>query len=261
MERLVARYLAGELPCQTQMGTAVDGAIRLTDARGCALFGPYLALPAGSYTARIHFAAGADRTGRVTMDVAARNGRSQLREAIFDLENLPSGSNHIELDFAIDRPQSGCEVRLMCHEPVSALISSIELEYHRPKPENIFFFHERPVPQYKKQIKQDWVSSTYYDIAEQERQPFWSNGAPFIRMFDTLDLANAVELGCGHGRHSAYIRENYSFGQITLVDINKQNITFCKRRFCHGQAVFIFGEFGSRSGGSGHRKIQFVVLL
>jgi SAM-dependent methyltransferase len=231
MERLVARYLAGELPFQTHAGTAVDGAMRLTDAQGCALFGPYLALHAGCYTARILFAAGADRTGHVTMDVAAQSGRCQIREAIFDLENLPCGADHIEMDFEIDGPQSGFEIRLFCYEPVSAVISAIELEYHRPKPENIFFFHERPAPQFKKQIKQDWVSSTYYDTAEQEREPFWSDGAPFNRMFNTLDLANVVELACGHGRHSAYIRENYSFGHLTLVDINKPNIIFCKRRF------------------------------
>jgi SAM-dependent methyltransferase len=231
MERLVARYLAGELPFQTHAGIAVDGAIRLTDARGCALFGPYLTLPAGRYTARILFATGPDRTGRVTMDIAARNGKSQINESIFDLENLPFGRDHIEMDFEIDRPQSGCEVRLICHDPVSAVISSIELELHRPKRENIFFFHDRRVPEYKRQIKQDLVSSSYYDIAEQVRQPFWSGGTPFNRMFNTLDLANVVELACGHGRHSAYIRENYSFGHITLVDINKPNITFCKRRF------------------------------
>ena len=64
MERLVARYLAGELPFQTEAGTATNGAIRLTDACGCALFGPYVTLAPGRYTARIHFAPGSrqDRT-------------------------------------------------------------------------------------------------------------------------------------------------------------------------------------------------------
>ena len=43
----MTRYLAGELPFQTHAGTVVDGAIQLTGAQGCAVFGPYLTLPAG----------------------------------------------------------------------------------------------------------------------------------------------------------------------------------------------------------------------
>ena len=84
---------------------------------------------------------------------------------------------------------------------------------------------------YKEQIKRDWSSAPYYELAEKSLWPFWSEGPPFIRMFNTLDLTNVVELACGHGRHAAYIREHYSFGHMVLVDINQPNIDVCRRRF------------------------------
>jgi ubiquinone/menaquinone biosynthesis C-methylase UbiE len=84
---------------------------------------------------------------------------------------------------------------------------------------------------HKKQIKWDWSAAPYYELAEKHLSPFWSEDSPFIRLFNMLDLTNVVELGCGHGRHAAYIREHYSFGHMTLIDINQPNIAFCQTRF------------------------------
>ena len=84
---------------------------------------------------------------------------------------------------------------------------------------------------YKDQIKRDWASAPYYDIAEASVWPFWSPSHPFLRMFATLDLASVVDLACGHGRHAAHIREHYTFGRLTLVDVNESNIAFCRDRF------------------------------
>jgi len=84
---------------------------------------------------------------------------------------------------------------------------------------------------HKQQIKRDWACAPYYDLAEKSLWPFWSEGPPFLRMFDTCDLTSVVELACGHGRHAAYLSEHYQFSHITLVDINQSNIDFCRRRF------------------------------
>lgn len=84
---------------------------------------------------------------------------------------------------------------------------------------------------HKRQIKEDWTTAPYYELAEQSLWPFWSDGPPFLRMFQTLDLTNVVDLACGHGRHAAHIGANYRFGRLTLVDINPENIAFCHERF------------------------------
>lgn len=92
---------------------------------------------------------------------------------------------------------------------------------------------------YKHQIKYDWSSAPYYELAETNLGPFWAEGSPFRRRFQTLDLFNVIELACGHGRHSEYIRDNYEFGHVTLVDINPPNIEFCRSRFA-GDARFSY---------------------
>lgn len=84
---------------------------------------------------------------------------------------------------------------------------------------------------HKDEIRRDWSAAPYYELAEQSLAPFWSEGPPFLRMFATLDLTNAVELACGHGRHAAHIRQHHRFGQLTLVDVNEPNIAFCRQRF------------------------------
>ena len=84
---------------------------------------------------------------------------------------------------------------------------------------------------YREEIKRDWAAAPYYDLAEQNLWPFWSDDRPFLRLFRTLDRSEMVELACGHGRHAAHARDHHPFGRLTLVDVNEQNIAFCRRRF------------------------------
>jgi ubiquinone/menaquinone biosynthesis C-methylase UbiE len=98
---------------------------------------------------------------------------------------------------------------------------------------------------HKQQIKRDWSSAPYYDLAEQHLSQFWSKGSSFARMFNMLDLTSVLELACGHGRHAAYIRENYPFGHITLVDINQPNIDFCRARFVNDNRFSFLTNSGS----------------
>jgi ubiquinone/menaquinone biosynthesis C-methylase UbiE len=98
---------------------------------------------------------------------------------------------------------------------------------------------------YTQQIKRDWSSAPYYELAEKSLSPFWSEGPPFIRLFNTLDLTNVVELACGHGRHAEYMRRNYPIGHITLVDVNISNIDFCQRRFLDDNRISYLINSGS----------------
>ena len=100
-------------------------------------------------------------------------------------------------------------------------------------------------PDYKGQIKRDWSAAPYYDLAEQSLFPFWTEGQPFPRLFATLDLANVIELACGHGRHAAHIVEHHPFGHLTLVDVNQSNIDFCRQRFAGDSRVSCVVNSGS----------------
>lgn len=80
-----------------------------------------------------------------------------------------------------------------------------------------------------KLIADDWKQHDYYEHAEKSLSPFWDKDSIFYKHFNSLDLSNVVELACGHGRHvPQYINEA---GAISLVDVNNENIDFCKNRF------------------------------
>lgn len=73
--------------------------------------------------------------------------------------------------------------------------------------------------------------SNYYEDAESDSwmNIFWAESSQFKKMFAKLDVSSVVELACGHGRHvQQYINDSSS---ITFVDINEENIAFCKNRF------------------------------
>ena len=75
------------------------------------------------------------------------------------------------------------------------------------------------------------TGSPYYSRAEEADwlATFWGDQAVFRRMFTALDLDNALELACGHGRHTAQIIGRT--GHITLVDANVECIEACRKRF------------------------------
>lgn len=80
-----------------------------------------------------------------------------------------------------------------------------------------------------KTVAQAWQDSPYYASAEQWTHLFWNNDTVFRRMFDQLNLSNAVELACGHGRHAE--RCAYLCGTLTLVDIFPAHLDKCRERF------------------------------
>lgn len=72
-------------------------------------------------------------------------------------------------------------------------------------------------------------ADSYYDSAENSLDVFWGKSSLFYEEFQKLDLLDVIELASGHGRH---VTQYYDLaGNITLVDILKENIDFCKKRF------------------------------
>lgn len=89
-------------------------------------------------------------------------------------------------------------------------------------------------------VAEDWKSTNayanvYYDMAEKGVDDFWHPKSKFRQLFDRLNASTVVELACGHGRHTAYIVNHPELRdkieRVYLLDINDENIAFCKNRF------------------------------
>lgn len=90
-------------------------------------------------------------------------------------------------------------------------------------------------------VAEAWADSPYYADAEQWTFLFWNADTPFRRLFDRLDLTEAVELACGHGRHAAQAAP--LAGRLTLVDIFEQNLAACRQRLVgRGNVAFLRGN-------------------
>ncbi|HEX3952476.1 MAG TPA: class I SAM-dependent methyltransferase [Stellaceae bacterium] len=125
-------YSAADPALQTQVGERVGDVIALRDtAQGTGMFGPYIALPAHDYLARLHFRAGLPRRGRAVMDISAEGGERPLVQCMVDLAALDNLRPVAELPFVADRDLNGVEVRLFCDQGCTADIEAVEI---RPAP-------------------------------------------------------------------------------------------------------------------------------
>ena len=84
-------------------------------------------------------------------------------------------------------------------------------------------------------VGDDWKQQPYYDDAEQYMEKQWQETIwPFIQEanFDCV-----LDLAAGHGRNSEKLKSLAR--RIFLVDINQENIDFCRKRFA-GDDRFVF---------------------
>jgi SAM-dependent methyltransferase len=87
-------------------------------------------------------------------------------------------------------------------------------------------------------VGEPWKDSAYYDIAERFTAYFWDADSQFRATFDRLDLTDALELACGHGRHAQIVAP--MAGRLVLMDILEDNLAACRKRmapFAHVQIV------------------------
>jgi ubiquinone/menaquinone biosynthesis C-methylase UbiE len=131
----------------------------------------------------------------------------------------------MQKDYAYD-----VNIFLSQHKIVPINIDS-EGVIHRSRLESVVLSNEAT-----KKIGKDWVSaSSYYDKAEDWLNTFWAENTVFYKSFCKLDCTNIVELACGHGRHVQKYLEKAKI--ITLIDINQENIDFCKKRYSNEEKV------------------------
>lgn len=73
-----------------------------------------------------------------------------------------------------------------------------------------------------------WADSPYYENAEKWIDVFWGENTLFLRLFQTLDLSNVLELSCGYGRHAERVAP--LAGALSVMDIFDNNLEVCRER-------------------------------
>lgn len=124
----VFRYPATDTSLHTHAGLRLDGNIVVDNASsGTALFGPYVDLPAGRYSASIHLAAGTTIHGTAHMDVVCdRAGRTLAAQRIV-AGGREGRAGPIQLAFASEVEMRGVEIRLTCVEAFKVSIAEVEI--------------------------------------------------------------------------------------------------------------------------------------
>jgi SAM-dependent methyltransferase len=92
------------------------------------------------------------------------------------------------------------------------------------------------------EVGDDWKNHAYYEDVERFMDGAWRKTIwPIIQ---GADFSVVVDLGAGHGRNTAKLREVSK--KIYVVDINRENIDFCKQRFTgDDRLVFIQNDGAS----------------
>ena len=89
-----------------------------------------------------------------------------------------------------------------------------------------------------KYVGDDWKAGSYYDEAERVVETSWEHEVrPIIQRHDA-DFSCVLDLAAGHGRNSNMFRTLAE--KIYIVDINQENIDFCKERFKDDKDRFVF---------------------
>jgi ubiquinone/menaquinone biosynthesis C-methylase UbiE len=84
-----------------------------------------------------------------------------------------------------------------------------------------------------REVGDDWTGGPYYDAAEAGFQRQWDG--IIWPMIQNADFSCTVELAAGHGRNSEKLR--HLAKRLYLVDINRSNIEFLKKRFAGADDV------------------------
>lgn len=83
----------------------------------------------------------------------------------------------------------------------------------------------------------DDVLEAYHLPAEADMHRQWSTLIwPFLSKHE-IDYSHAVDLACGHGRNAAML--STVADKVTLVDVNAENIAFCRKRFRGDRYSFV----------------------
>ena len=112
----------------TLIGQRVGTVIELAGGKaGTGLHGPYITLPAGTYTARLRLRSAQGSGGRACMDIACDTGSRRLAELQIDSSVIGPQGCTFDLHFDANTSLQQLEVRLFCEKGFRAVIEGIEI--------------------------------------------------------------------------------------------------------------------------------------
>lgn len=93
-------------------------------------------------------------------------------------------------------------------------------------------------------VGRDWKhADRYYDAAEAEMERRWTSLLwPFIQ---GCSFESCVDLATGHGRNAAKLLRQPDCKRVYCVDINQENIDFCRLRFADEPRVVCIRNNGA----------------
>jgi len=127
MSTLCYRFLPDDLRLRTAIGIRERRAVRIPRTKGTALYGPYVDLLPGRYSAMIRFDPEIPCQGRAKMDVCAGIGTERLTEDWITAEQIVADGMNARLEFPCSRRLLAVEVRLWVDGGFSGGIASLEI--------------------------------------------------------------------------------------------------------------------------------------
>jgi hypothetical protein len=126
-------FMADNQLLHSQLGTRRGRSmIILGDTAGFGLYGPYIPLGVGAYSAELLFDTSSERSGTAQMDIAGQAGH-QLHASRFVQFGLAMGDDHrIQLDFTLTEPSQDIEIRLSCEVGFRATLLSVSIHQLLP---------------------------------------------------------------------------------------------------------------------------------
>ena len=126
--QLPMRFEMGNAKIGTQTGRLAGAELTLADApAGVALFGPYAALPAGRFVARIQLQPGVPLTGRAAMEVCARGASELITSRPCNMADASAEQPTLELPFVLDSARQDVEVRLINEANFCGTVLAVEI--------------------------------------------------------------------------------------------------------------------------------------
>lgn len=110
---------------RTVVGQIEGRTIRTCGSAGCLVFGPYIALAAGTYRVTIRIVGCAD-LAHARVEVSGDHGDRYLMDAV-DLQDLWDG-RFASFEFTIHRPSEALEIRILCGAQSSFAVRQIAIE-------------------------------------------------------------------------------------------------------------------------------------
>lgn len=133
-EGLVARYWGSDPRLSSTVGKRSGTALWSTGKKGHLLYGPYLDLKPGRYTALLRGMVGPLGLQGARAEVCISGGRELLVEASLAGAAQPSEQVLAQLDFALSAPCTGMEVRVEVEPSSDLAVSLIEIRRVGPAP-------------------------------------------------------------------------------------------------------------------------------